>query len=93
MIECDFLHKFLARFCSFRSAQAVARSSPDNSMRDVAAIAAPRERSNHRNAVARPVEREEAEAAVEGEEEEEFFQIPEADNIGQLHALPHVVCV
>jgi hypothetical protein len=62
-------------------------------MRDVAAIAAPRERSNHRNAVARPVEREEAEAAVEGEEEEEFFQIPEADNIGQLHALPHVVCV
>ena len=32
MIECDFLHKFLARFCSFRSAQAVARSSPDNSM-------------------------------------------------------------
>ena len=68
MIECDFLHKFLARFCSFRSAQAVARSSPDNSMRDVAAIAAPRERSNHRSAVARPVEREEAEAAVEGEE-------------------------
>jgi hypothetical protein len=39
------------------------------------------------------VEREEAEAAVEDEEEKEFFQIPEADNIGQLHALPYVVCV
>ena len=67
-------------------------------MRDVAATAAPRERSDHRSAVARPVEREEAEAAVEEEEEEffqeeeeEFFQIPEADNIGRSHALPHVV--
>jgi hypothetical protein len=63
-------------------------------MRDVAATAAPRERSDHRSAVARPVEREEAEAAVEEEEEffqeeeEEFFQIPEADNIGQLAPRP-----
>jgi hypothetical protein len=47
-------------------------------MRHVGAIAAPRERSDHRSAVARPVEREEAEAAVEDDEEEEFFQIPEA---------------
>jgi hypothetical protein len=47
-------------------------------MRHVAAIAAPRERSDHRSAVARPVEREEAEAAVEDDDEEEFFQIPEA---------------
>jgi hypothetical protein len=46
-------------------------------MRHVGAIAAPRERSDHRSAVARPVEREEAEAAVE-DDDEEFFQIPEA---------------
>ena len=38
--------------------------------------------------MARPVEREEAEAAVEDEEEEELFQIPEADNIGQLAPRP-----
>jgi len=46
-------------------------------MRHVGAIAAPRERSDHRSAVARPVERGEAEAAVE-DDDEEFFQIPEA---------------
>jgi len=76
MIRTTLL-QLLARFCSIRCAQAVVHSSPDNSMRHVGAIAAPRERSDHRSAVARPVEREEAEAAVE-DDDEEFFQIPEA---------------
>ncbi len=77
MIQTTLVY-LLARVCGHCCARAVVHSSPDNSMRYVAAIAAARERSDHRSAVARPVERQEVEAAVEEDDKEEFHEIPQA---------------